>query len=72
MLVKIINGINIEVGHTIDQYKEVYGRKYDNGELWDFASTDFTNGAIEPRKDIIYWSIVVDNELRFFETDERV
>lgn len=68
MLVKIMNDMTIEVGHTLDQYREVYGKKYDNGELKDFLSTDFIT---MPRKNIIYWSIVVNNELRFFETDER-
>lgn len=68
MLVKIINDMTIDVGHTLGQYREVYGEKYDNGELKDFSSTDFIT---MPRKNIIYWSIVVDNELRFFETDER-
>lgn len=66
-----INNFTIETGHTLEQYKELYQQEYENGELWDFSVKDMTSGAVEPQKDIVYWAIVVDNELRFFETKEK-
>ena len=67
---KVINGATVEYGHTFDEYDELYGLSYDDGELWDFSKEDFTNGAIEPRKNMIYWSIKDENgNERFYETD---
>lgn len=54
-------------GHTLEQYKKEFGKKYENGELWDFSIEDFTSGAVEfdPKRD--YW--VIDD--RVYEVPEE-
>lgn len=66
----VINGCTVEEGHTLSEYMLKYGKLYDDGELWDFSEEDFTNGAIEPDPDMIYWKIIIDNEPRYYEVGE--
>ena len=57
---------NIEQGHTYEEYMEVYGVDYNNGDLWDFTQEDIENGAVEMDYDRIYWFI----DGRYYETNE--
>lgn len=54
---KIINDFHIELGHTIEEYNDLYGKEYENGEFWDFSIEDVENGAIEANPNMIYWQI---------------
>lgn len=65
------NGAKIESGHTIEEYREKFGKLYDDGELWDFSEEDLFDGSVEINPDIIYWKIEVDGEPRYFETCEE-
>lgn len=62
-------GAKVETNHTYDEYRELFGSKYDDGELWDFSEDDF-NSAIDINPDIVYWKIDVEGEPRYFETCE--
>lgn len=57
-------GTNVDKDHTIEEYMERFGDDYNNGILWDFEDSDFWDGAIEYRKDIVYWLI----DGRYYET----
>ena len=59
--------IKIEHGKTIDEYMEKFGELYNEGELWDFEEEDILSGAVEPRKDIVYWEI----DGRLYETTDK-
>lgn len=59
--------IKIEHGKTIDEYMEKFGELYNEGELWDFEEEDVLSGAVEPRKDIVYWEI----DGRLYETTDK-
>ena len=64
------NGAIVEHGHTFDEYEELYGLSYENGDLWDFSRKDLEDGSIEPQKDMVYWSIKdLDGEERLYETE---
>ena len=56
-----INGFRIEYGYSLEEYRELWGDMYDEGELWDFSFTDVVHGAIEPNPNMIYWAIVIYN-----------
>ena len=64
------NGAKIESGHTIEEYREKFGKLYDEGELWDFSEEDLFGGAVDINPDIVYWKIEVDGKPRYFETCE--
>ena len=66
------NGAKIESGHTIEEYREKFGKLYDEGELWDFSEEDLFGGAVDINPDIVYWKIEVDGKPRYFETNELV
>lgn len=59
--------IKIEHGKTIDEYMEKFGELYNEGKLWDFEEEDILSGAVEPRKDIVYWEI----DGRLYETTDK-
>lgn len=63
-----INYFHIELGHTFEEYKERFGALYEDGDLWDYSLEDVKTNAVEGECDVVYWGIVVDNELRVFET----
>ena len=63
-----INYFHIELGHTFEEYKELYGSLYEEGDLWDYSLEDVKTNAVEGNCNVLYWGIVVDNELRVFET----
>ena len=67
-----LNGFIVEFGHTLDEYERLYKKDYEGGDLWDFSLEDIETNAIKPREDMIYWAIVVDNEIRIFETYQRI
>ena len=62
--------VHVEEGHTYQEYLQKYGKQYVGNQLWDFSEEDFTNGAIEPDPDIVYWKINVYGETRYYETPE--
>lgn len=60
--------IQIELGHTYAEWQ----KKAEKEDLWDFSLEDMSNGAVEPRKDIVYWLIQdKDGEYRLCESGER-
>ena len=63
-----INYFHIELGHTFEEYKEQFGTLYENGDLWDYSLEDAKTNAVEGNCNVLYWGIVVDNELRIYET----
>lgn len=63
-----INYFHIELGHTFEEYKEQFGTLYENGDLWDYSLEDVKTNAVEGNCNAVYWGIVVNNELRVFET----
>jgi hypothetical protein len=66
-----INYFHIELGHTLEEYKEQFGTLYEEGDLWDYSLEDVKTNAVEGDFNTLYWGIVVDNELRVFETTIR-
>ena len=67
---EVKDGVTIEYGHTLDEYDELYGLSYENGDLWDFAKEDLFDGTIEPQKSMVYWAIKDENgEERLYETE---
>lgn len=50
----MITKINIEFGHTLDEWETLCG---DSEDYWDFSLDDFFGGAVEPNEDIAYWVI---------------
>lgn len=70
---KVINGFECETGHTLDEYKKLFGDKYDKGELWDFSVKDVEDGAIEKREDVKYWLLKDESgEERVFEVEKEI
>ena len=64
------DGIIIEYGHTMDEYDELYGLSYENGDLWDFSKKELEDGSVEPQKGMVYWAIKdSDGEERLYETE---
>ena len=63
-----INYFHIELGHTFEEYKEQFGTLYEEGDLWDYSLEDVKTNAVEGNCNLVYWGIVVDNELRVYET----
>lgn len=63
-----INYFHIELGHTLKEYRERFGLPYCEGDLWDYSLEDVKFNAVEGECNVLYWGIVVDNELRVFET----
>lgn len=63
-----INYFHIELGHTLEEYKERFGTLYEEGDLWDYSLEDVKTNAVEGDCNTLYWGIVVDNELRIYET----
>lgn len=62
--------INVEKGHSYEEYMSKYGEDYRNGDLWDFSKQDLLDNAVTVDPDRIYWEIEVDGEIRYFETNE--
>lgn len=58
-----INYFHIELGHTFEEYKEQFGTLYENGDLWDYSLKDAKYNAVEGNCNVLYWGIVVSNEL---------
>ena len=67
-----LKGFIVEFGHTLDEYEKLYKEDYEEGNLWDYSLDDIRKNAITPQKDMVYWVIVVDNEIRIFETCQRI
>lgn len=75
-----INYFHIELGHTLEEYKEQFGTLYEEGDLWDYSLEDAKTNAVEGNCNVVYWGIVVskelsvggysttNNELRIYET----
>lgn len=63
-----INYFHIELGHTLEEYRNRFGRLYAEGDLWDYSLEDVKFNAVEGQCNVLYWGIVVDDELRVFET----
>ena len=40
----------IEEGHTLDDYRKLYGNAYDEGDLWDFSEEEVKAGNSEFKK----------------------
>ena len=59
----VVNGtpMEVEVGHTIQEWKD----NYDDGNNWDVSLEDIITGAIEPSPNVIYWLI----DGRLYETN---
>lgn len=57
-----ITKLNIELGHTIEEWNEKYK---DNENLWDFSVEDVLGGAIEPDNEQVFWFI----DGRLYEVD---
>ena len=63
-------GACVENNHTMKEYLDRFGDKYNDGMLWDFSEEDFEDGSIEINPNIVYWHIKdLDGEWRYFETD---
>lgn len=54
--------ISIEEGHTLDEWKEIYG---DSESFWDFDPEEISDGTICGNPNIMYWEI----DGRLYETD---
>ena len=63
-----INYFHIELGHTYEEYRKRFGRMYDRGDLWDYKLDDVKFNVVEGQCNALYWGIVVNDELRVFET----
>lgn len=62
----------IAYGHSIDEYYDVFGEAYQEGEYWDFSKEDFEGGAIEIDPNKVYWYIKdKTGEWRYFETNNE-
>ena len=61
----LADAVNVDKSHTIDEYLDRFGDEYNDGLLWDFEESDFEDGSIEFRDDIVYWLI----DGRYYETD---
>lgn len=62
--------INVEKGHSYEEYMSKYGEDYRNGDLWDFPKQDLLDGAVAVDPNRVYWEIEVNGEIRYFETNE--
>ena len=62
-----INYFHIELGHTLEEYKEQFETLYEEGDLWDYSLEDVKTNAVEGNCNVLYWGIVVDEKLRVFE-----
>lgn len=58
----------VEEGHTLEEYRKLFGDAYDDGELWDFSEEDVKAGAVEANPNMVYWRIKIGDEPRYFET----
>ena len=58
----------VEEGHTLEEYMSIFGKDYENGNLWDFPIEELYDGSIEPQEHMIYWVI----EGRAYETALRI
>ena len=66
---KFGDSLQVEEGHTFEEYRKLFGGAYDEGELWDFSEEDIKDGSIESQPNMVYWLIKDnDGESRFFET----
>lgn len=64
-----VNGFHIEYGHSLEEYMNLWGDLYKEGELWDFSFDDVKSKAIEPNDNMVYWALIdKDGELRVYET----
>lgn len=62
----------IAYGHSIDEYYDIFGEAYQEGEYWDFSKEDFERGAIDVDPDKVYWYIKdKTGEWRYFETNNE-
>lgn len=59
---------NIENGHTLEEYEDIYGYDYENGDLWDFDLDEVVSGAVDLHDDMVYWCI----DGRVYETNEYI
>ena len=55
-------------GKTLKEYMSLYGKDYEDGNLWDISLEELSNGSIEPNTDIEYWYI----NGRLYETNKEV
>lgn len=63
----------IAYGHSIDEYYDVFGEAYQEGEYWDFSKEDFEGGAIEIDPSKVYWYVKdKTGEWRYFETGKNM
>ena len=63
----------IAYGHSIDEYYDVFGEAYQEGEYWDFSKEDFEGGAIEIDPSMVYWYVKdKTGEWRYFETGKNM
>lgn len=51
------NFSNIEKGHTEEEYMELFGYSYNQGELFDVPIEEIFDGSLEKNDDIVYWLI---------------
>lgn len=51
-----IDNLVIEDNHTIEEYMDKYGEKYDDGDLVSYTPSEFCR-ICKPRTDIKYWLI---------------
>ena len=59
------NRIVIEVGHTLEEYKEKFGLQYEQAELWDIPIEEAFDGTFdEEHLNGVYWLI----DGRLYET----
>jgi len=49
---------------SLKEYMRLYGKAYENGDLWDFSKEDVRSGAIKLQEDEVYWLI----KGRYYET----
>ena len=59
----------VESGHTLEEYRKLFGWDYDEGDLYDFSEKDVKDGSVEADDGRVYWKIIVDGEPRYFETN---
>ena len=67
-----LNGFIVEFGHALDEYERLYKEDYEERNLWEYSLDDIETNAVEPQEDMVYWAIVVDNEIRIFETCQKI
>ena len=63
-----INYFHIELGHTLEEYKEQFGTLYEEGDLWDYSLEDAKTNVVEGNCNVLYWGILVDEKIRIYET----